>query len=85
MGGHKARWIEQWLTNERGVLHTIKDSWGTIHKYLKPAADAHALQVPIPLLKLAERQIRSVESMSEAVIAVLLTPELNYFKRRTRD
>lgn len=79
-GTERTQFFETWIINERGVLHTIKGSWTIIHKYLKPAADAHALQVPIPLVKLAERQIRSVQGMSGAVVAVLLTPELNYFQ-----
>lgn len=79
-GTGRTQFFERWLINERGVLHTIKGSWTIIHKYLKPAAEAHALQVPVPLVKLAERQIRSVQGMSDAVVAVLLTPELNYFQ-----
>jgi hypothetical protein len=78
--GKGSRWDESWLTNERASLHTIKGAWNVIHRYLKPAADAHALQVPVPLVKLAECQLESVEGMQGASIAVLLTPELNYFQ-----
>lgn len=69
-----------WFTLQRQILHTIRGSWSIIHKYLKPAADAHSLQVPVPLVKLAEHQLRSVPGMGAASIAVLLTPELNYFQ-----
>ena len=72
-----------WFRNQRDSILTIKGDWTIIHKYLKPAADAHALKVPMPLVELAERQLESVQGMVGAKIAVLLTPELNYFQTST--
>jgi hypothetical protein len=77
----KSSFTDTWLNNERDSLHTIKCEWTILHRYLKPAADAHALQVPFSLVTLAERQLRSLEQMGGALIAVLVTPELNYFQR----
>jgi hypothetical protein len=75
-----SQWNDVWFANERETLYTIKGSWNIIHRYLKPAADAHTLEVPVPLVQLAERQLHLLPKMRAALIAVLLTPELNYFQ-----
>jgi hypothetical protein len=64
----------------RNIL-TLKYYLQLLHVLIKPAADAHTLTIPAPLIDLASEQLRRVEGMSNSKIVILLTPELMYFQR----
>jgi hypothetical protein len=62
-----------------------KNLWRILHTYVKPASDAHILQLPAPLLDLASRQLRSINGLEDIELVALLTPELMYFQNFPRD
>lgn len=65
---------------ERLKLGTIKAYWSSIHELLKPAADAHTLSVPIPLVEALTDLCADIPSIKHAQITVLLSEQLNYFQ-----
>lgn len=64
----------------RNVL-TLKAYLRLLHTLIKPAADAHTLSIPAPLIELASDQLRHVKGMSGSSVVILLTPQLMYFQR----
>jgi hypothetical protein len=52
-----------------------------LHTWIKPAADAHTLSIPAPLIKLASDELDNIEGMKGSRVVVLLTPKLMYFQR----
>lgn len=64
----------------RTSLLSVKNYWRVLHTFIKPAADAHTLKIPSPLLKLTAEQVQKVPGMQDAKVVVLLTPELMYFQ-----
>jgi hypothetical protein len=64
----------------RNVL-TLKTYLRLLHTLIKPAADAHTLSIPAPLIKLASDQLRQVQGMNGSNVVILLTPQLMYFQR----
>jgi hypothetical protein len=64
----------------RNIL-TLKYYLRLLHTLIKPAADAHTLTIPGPLIDLASRQLQGVEGMRNSKIVILLTPEFMYFQR----
>jgi len=60
-----------------------KDHWKVRHTYVKPAADAHTLNLPAPLIKMASEHLGRVQN-ADAQVVVLLTPETMYFHNRAR-
>jgi hypothetical protein len=67
-------------TLRRNML-TFKGYLRLLHTLIKPAADAHTLSIPAPLINLACDQLHRIEGMKKSSIVVLLTPELMYFQR----
>jgi hypothetical protein len=65
----------------RAHLETIKRFWQQLHRYVKPAGDAHRLRLPAPLLDLATEHVQRVEQMSSAKVVAMLTPYLMYFQQ----
>jgi hypothetical protein len=68
------------ITLARKDLQHIKSYWRILHAFIKPAADAHVLQLPTPLINFAASQFKTIEGMSGSEVVVLLTPELMYFQ-----
>jgi hypothetical protein len=66
------------LRHQRELL-IHKGHWRTLHTYIKPATDAHTLNLPLPLIRMATDDLRSTPGMSEIAIVVLLTPELMFY------
>jgi hypothetical protein len=69
------------ITTVRRNMLTFKGYLRLMHTLIKPAADAHTLSIPAPLIKLAFDQLREIEGMEASSIVVLLTPQLMYFQR----
>ncbi len=65
---------------QRNIL-TLKYYLQLLHEHVKPAADAHTLTIPAPLIHLASQQLQRVEGMRTSKIVILLTPEFMYFQR----
>jgi len=59
------------------IIH--KDRWRTLHTYIKPATDAHTLNLPSPLIQMATEDLRRIPGMEGTAVVVLLTPELMYY------
>jgi hypothetical protein len=64
----------------RSRMLTLKRYLRMLHALVKPAADAHTLTIPAPLIDLASDQLLSVEGMRKSKIVVLLASELMYFQ-----
>jgi hypothetical protein len=60
---------------------TLKYYLRLLHTLIKPAADAHTLSIPAPLIELASQQLQQVQGMRDSQIVILLTPALMYFQR----
>jgi hypothetical protein len=71
------------LQTQRLKLATVKRLWTILHELIKPAADAHTLRVPVPLLNLIDQQLRAIEGFSGSEVVTLLSPDLNYFQYQT--
>src|SRR5258708_5802572 len=69
----------------RSKIWTLKNYLGLLHALIKPAADAHTLTIPAPLIDLASAQLQRVERMKNSKIVILLTPEFMYFQRPHTD
>jgi hypothetical protein len=67
--------------NVRRYMLTFKGYLRVLHTFIKPAADAHTLSIPAPLINLACDHLRRIDGMRESKVVVLLTPELMYFQR----
>lgn len=78
---HKSPRIKEY----RQKLVAIKHCWCELHAFVKPAADAHTLKIPVPLLQLLQTRLRQLPTLSKAKIVILLSPELNYFQHRHGD
>ena len=66
------------LPNIRFRMWTLKRYLRLLHALVKPAADAHVLTIPAPLIDLASDQLKTVEGMRKSRIVVLLASELMY-------
>jgi hypothetical protein len=64
----------------KGELIIQKNRWKTLHTYIKPATDAHTLNVPEPLIEMATKHLRSIPGLETTAIVVLLTPHLMYYQ-----
>jgi hypothetical protein len=73
------------LPNLRLKMLTLKHYLQQLHALIKPAADAHTLTIPAPLIDLASMQLQRVEAMKESSIVILLTAELMYFQTPHTD
>jgi hypothetical protein len=52
-----------------------------LHTVIKPAADAHTLSIPAPLIKLATDTLELVKGIGASKVVVLLTPHFMYLQR----
>jgi len=69
----------------RQKLVLIKACWREIHRFAKPAADAHTLKIPVPLLDVLEAQVSALRGWPKDGIVILLSPHLNYFQHSHGD
>lgn len=69
----------------RANIFALKNYLRRLHALIKPAADAHTLSIPAPLIELASKQLQSVDHMRGSRIVILLTPEFMYFQRPHTD
>jgi hypothetical protein len=69
----------------RRKILTLKYYLRLLHALIKPAADAHTLTIPAPLIDLASQQLQLVEGMKNSSVVILLTPEFMYFHRPHTD
>jgi hypothetical protein len=65
----------------RRNMLTLKNYLRLLHTIIKPAADAHTLSIPAPLIDLAHDQLQHVKGMNGSNVVILLTPQLMYFQR----
>jgi hypothetical protein len=77
---HESIAASRTATLRRNTL-TLKNYLRLLHTLIKPAADAHTLSIPAPLIDLVCEHLCRIEGMQDARIVVLLTPHLMYFQR----
>ena len=73
------------LSTLRRNMRTFKGYLRLLHALIKPAADAHSLTIPGPLVDLASQQLQRVDGMKDSHLLILLTPEFMYFQRPHTD
>jgi len=61
-------------------LATLRFSWFELHKYVKPAAEAHTLESPVSLVAALTERLRTLEGFENVRFAVIHTSNLNYFQ-----
>ncbi len=92
LGTHTVNFLQPYVSHtmmssdliqiHRRKLVAIKKFWSLLHGFIKPATDAHALSIPLPLLDVIEDQLRSLAGLSGASIVTVLSVDLNYFQYR---
>ena len=65
---------------ERQKLATLRFTWFEIHKYVRPAVNAHTLNIPSPLLLSLLQRFRSIEGLGNRDFVILHTDNVNYFE-----
>jgi|SRR5580658_7101064 hypothetical protein len=73
------------LATLRRNMRTYRGYLRLLHALIKPAADAHSLTIPGPLVDLASQQLQKVAGMANSRLLILLTPEFMYFQRPHTD
>jgi hypothetical protein len=66
-------------------MRTFKGYLRLLHALIKPAADAHSLTIPGPLVELACQQLQRINGMVNSRLLILLTSEFMYFQRPHTD
>lgn len=62
----------------RQRLKLLRDSWGLLHRYIKPSLDADALHIPFPLLNVLNDKLKQVPGCSDFECAVFQLAAVNY-------
>ncbi len=62
----------------RQKLRVIRNSWGSLHQYIKPALDADALHLPYSLLNALNGELKQVHKCQELDFAVFHLKDVNY-------
>src|ERR1700691_6303692 len=73
------------LSTLRRNMRTYRGYLRLLHALIKPAADAHSLTIPGPLVDLASQQLQKVDGMTGSRLLILLTTEFIYFQRPHTD
>jgi hypothetical protein len=71
---------EESASRYQAKLIIQKNYWKTLHTYVKPAIDAHTLNLPEPLIHMAEEHLCSVPGLKGSEVVILLTPDLMYYQ-----
>jgi hypothetical protein len=61
-------------------IATLRFSWYRLHKFIKPALDAHTLESPFGLVDFLTQRLRQVKGFDKVCFAVVHTSDLNYFQ-----
>jgi hypothetical protein len=61
-------------------LATLRYSWFELHEFIKPAADAHTLQSPVPLVAVMTARLRNLPGFEKVRFAIVHTSDVNYFQ-----
>jgi hypothetical protein len=64
----------------RQKLWTLRTSWFELHQYIKPAADAHTLSLPGPLIEGLLARFHELADFADTSFAVFHIDELNYLQ-----
>ncbi len=62
----------------RQKLKLLRDSWGLLHRYIKPSLDADALHVPLPLLDALDDKLKQVPGCGSFDCVVFQLTAVNY-------
>ena len=63
---------------DRQKLSEIRSGWTMLHQFVKPAADADTLQVPLSFIHWLTLRLRSVPGYEDVKLAVFHTSVVNY-------
>lgn len=62
----------------RQRLKLLRDSWGLLHRYIKPSLDSDALHIPFPLLNVLNDKLQRVPGCNDFECAVFQLTAVNY-------
>jgi len=62
----------------RQKLKLLRDSWGLLHRYIKPCLDADTLHIPIPLLDVLNDRLKLIPECEAFECAVFQLTAANY-------
>jgi hypothetical protein len=62
----------------RQKLKLLRDSWGLLHRYIKPCLDADTLHIPLPLLNVLNDRLKRVPGCAKFECAVFQLTAANY-------
>ncbi len=62
----------------RQKLKLLRDSWGLLHRYIKPSLDADALHIPLPLLDTLNDRLKQTPGCEKFDCAVFQLTAVNY-------
>lgn len=66
--------------SKRQKLLELRNSWETIHEYLKAALDADTLHLPTPLILAFQQMINKIEDLEKMEFTVFHAAEVNYLQ-----
>jgi len=69
------------LANEFTNVGNLSEQWSTLHRFVKPVADADLLHIPVPLVELLNRQCAKLPGVDKSRAVVCHGPSFGYFKR----
>lgn len=74
------RTAEESVSRYHGELIIQKNHWKTLHTYVRPATEAHTLNLPMPLIEMAQEHLGKIPGVEAPDIVILLTPALMYYQ-----
>lgn len=64
---------------ERQGLTTIRDFWSSLHELVRPAEDAHTLNIPVTFIEFLRTTLSRVPGLEGCDMVISHTSALNYF------
>jgi hypothetical protein len=71
---------ERSARSKRQALFTIKNSWETLHNYIRPALDADSLHLPMSLITAFSDIVNAVDDWKDYKFVLFHTNEANYLQ-----
>jgi hypothetical protein len=65
-------------------LVTLRFSWYTLHKFIRPALDAHTLESPYGLVDLLTQQLSNINGFNNTRFVLVHTSAVNYFQLESK-
>jgi hypothetical protein len=70
---------------DRPCLATIREFWGDLHEFVRPAEDADTLSIPVALIQHLEDEVSKLPGLNRSRLVISHTSELNYVEYPRSD